>query len=248
MATITKSVSVSDICIKQSGSTAKTCSSAVLGDTAYVEDYSVEGTEGGTACCSGTTDLCMNSWIGCPLIFGSITWKETITIDSVNYKLKTATSGGSISTATYEQMAEQLSAPSISASDKTYDKLEILIVNNNNLDVVCYYLIDPADIPTSASDIINAAAHYTESVDALGNATVDIGWGEYDSTDIYACFVTKDQATGYADSSVTHVDFIRPTITKLTAPTLTVEDNSYDSYNVMVEVLMLAQIQQMKSH
>ena len=233
MATITKSVSVSDICIKQTGSTAKTCSSAVLGDTAYVEDYSVEGTEGGTACCSSTTDLCMNAWIGCPLIFGSITWKETITIDGVNYKLKTATSGGSISTATYEQKAEQLSAPSISASDKTYNNLEILIVNNNNLDVVCYYLIDPTSIPTSASDIINTS-HYTESVSALGYATVDIGWGAYDPTNIYACFVAKDQTTGYTNSSVAHVSFTRPTKTKLTAPTLTVVNNSYDSYSVKI--------------
>lgn len=233
--TITKSVSVSDICKKATTTaTTKTCSSVVTGDTSYVEAYAIAGTSGGTACCSSTTDLCMNAWVGCPLVFETITWKDTITVDGQTYALKSATSGGSTSVATYEPSAKQLTAPSMEATTRTYNDLKVKFTNSNSVAVACYFLIDPDTAPSSADDIINSS-HYTTSIEANSTATEDIGWNEdLSSTTIYACFVTRDQATGYDNSPMTHTSFTRPTITQLTAPTLTEENNSYDSYSVKV--------------
>lgn len=197
--TITKSVSVSDIC-KGIGSSAKTCSAVVSGDTSYVDNYSVEGTSGGTACCSDTTSLCLNAWIGCPLVFDSITWKDTITEDGVTYTLKSSTSGGSTSLATYEQVA-QLTSPTYEEGQNTYTQYSIIVTNPNDVAVTFY-----------SQDLLD---DYGGSVDIKANSSTEIKltWGTTATSHTVKGYVS---ATGYKDSDNSSITIDRPAETQYT--------------------------------
>ena len=197
--TITKSVSVKDVC-KGIGSSTKTCSAVVSGDTDYVDNYSVEGTSGGTPCCSDTTSLCLNAWIGCPLVFDTITWKETIIEDGVTYTLKSATSGGSTSLATYEQSATKLTEPTLEEGQNTYDRYEINITNPN--DVTCQFY---------SQDL----SEYGGSVDIEAGATysLTLTWGTTESSHTAKGYFS---ANGYKDSENDTLTITRPAETTYT--------------------------------
>lgn len=195
--TITKSISVTDSCIKQTGSTAKRCSAVVLGDTTYVDSYTTEGTTSGSACCSSTTELCMNAWVGCPIVFGSVSWKSTITIDGETYALKSSTgTGSSTSTATYELTSKaKLNAPGLSDGfdddSPTYGSYSVVITNPNRVAAYPFY---------------NGTSH--DILSPGGSTTVTFSYGSATS-DTFSCFLAPSDTTNYESSDTNDITITR---------------------------------------
>lgn len=129
-------------------------------------------------------------------------------------------------------VGETLDSPTFSEVSQDKDDLVFRVSNSNNDVVTLYYVINPSDVPTSASDIINATDHYLiTSISANGSATETLPWASDSSLTIYGVFGSTSHSTTYDDSDVSSRTFFRRI---LTAPTITMQSSTLTSFTIKV--------------
>lgn len=194
MATITKTIRVSDYCPTIG---TKACTYRVSGDTSYAS-YSVKA--GGTSECSNcrrTTTSCIVADI-CPYLFSRVSWDSQITSGGKVYKLK-STSGGansSVASAVYEnevntynlKVTHSFYVIYSGSTTRTYSIDEGETVTPSDYDLPAGSFTGTSRGTDTDTETVSTTTYNCSVVDAVDNSTLK------SSTTVYKSTTTKTRS------------------------------------------------------